>query len=116
MKQSIIAEKSYLFAIRIIKLHLFLCNKEKYLLSLCNQLLTAGTSIGANVEEALGGFSRKEFSAKMAIAYKEAREAKYWIRLMKDTDILELKIANSFLKDIEELTKILSSIVKAPGL
>ena len=68
MKQSIAAEKSYVFAVRVIKLHLFLCKKEKYLLSVTNQLLKSGTSIGANIEEALGGFSRKEFAAKMAIA------------------------------------------------
>jgi len=112
MKQSITAEKSYAFAIRVIKLHLFLCKKEKFLLSLSIQLLKPGTSIGANVEEALGSFSRKEFSAKMAVAYKEAREAKYWLRLMMDKEIIEDKLAVSFLKDIQELIKILASIVK----
>jgi four helix bundle protein len=112
MKQSIAAEKSYRFAIRIVKLHLHLCRKEKFLLSISNQLLKAGTSIGANIEEALGGFSRKEFAAKMAIAYKEAREAKYWLRLMMDTEVLEQKLATSFLEDVEELIKILASVVK----
>ena len=112
MKQSIAAEKSYRFAVRIIKLHLYLCKKEKYLLSMSNQLLKSGTSIGANIEEALGGFSRKEFAAKMSISYKEARETKYWIRLLMDTEILENRLALSFLADVDELIKMLASIVK----
>lgn len=113
MKQSIAAEKSYKFSVRIIKLHLYICKREKFLLSVSNQLLKSGTSIGANVEEALGGFSRKEFSAKMAIAYKEARETKYWLRLMQDTELVEPKMAKSFLADVEELIRILASIVKS---
>ncbi len=112
MKQSIVAEKSYRFAVRVIKLHLHLCNREKHLLSFSNQLLKSGTSIGANIEEALGGFSRKDFAAKMAISYKEARETKYWIRLLMDTEILENRLALSFLADVDELIKILASIVK----
>jgi len=114
MKQSIAAEKSYKFSVRIIKLHLHICKREKFLLSVSNQLLKPGTSIGANVEEALGGFSRKEFSAKMAIAYKEARETKYWLRLMQDTELIEPKMAKSFLAEVEEeLIRILASIVKS---
>ncbi len=113
MKESIVATKSYQFAVRVVKLHLFICKKEKYIYSLSNQLLRAATSIGANVEEALGGHTRKDFSAKMSIGYKEAREAKYWIRIMRASNIIESRIADSFMNDIDELTRILASIVKS---
>ena len=76
------------------------------------QVLRAGTSIGANIEEALGGQSRKDFIAKMSIASKEARETLYWIRLLKETDYLEEKMAASLKQDCDELSKLLISIVK----
>lgn len=76
------------------------------------QLLKCGTSVGANVEEAEGGQSNADFIHKMAIAYKEAREAHYWLRLLRDSSLLELKLANSFLKDADELKRILASILK----
>jgi len=112
MAESIIAKKTYKFSIRIVKIHLHLCRKEKYIYSLSKQLLRAGTAVGANVEEALGGHTEKDFSAKMSIAYKEARETRYWIRLLRDCDLREAKIANSFLTDIEEIIKITGSIIK----
>ena len=65
-----------------------------------------------NVEEAIGGQSRKDFFAKLTIAYKEARESHYWIRLLKDTDFLSDKESKSLLKDIEEILKIIGSIQK----
>lgn len=113
MKESIIAEKSYQFAVRVVKLHLFICKKERYVYSLSCQLLRSATSIGANIEEALGGHTRKEFSAKMSIAYKEAREAGYWIRLLSECGVIESKMSSSFLKDIYVIIKILASIVKS---
>lgn len=80
--------------------------------SVTNLLLKSGMSVDANIEEALGGFSRKEFASKMAIAYKEARETRYWLRLMKDTEIIKPIMADSFLMDVEELIRILASVVK----
>lgn len=86
-KDNIIQIKSYDFTIRIIKLYkYFVMEKKEFVLS--KQLLRSGTSIVANVEQAIGAQSRKDFFAKLTIAYKEARESHYWIRLLKDTDYL----------------------------
>ncbi|MBV9989041.1 MAG: four helix bundle protein [Chitinophagaceae bacterium] len=111
MVHSIVAEKTYRFAIRIVKIHVHLCTTERSLYSLSKQLLRSGTSIGANVEEALGGHSEKDFSAKMSIAYKEARETRYWLRLLEDCNVLSFKMAHSFLSDIDEILRILGSII-----
>jgi len=75
--------------------------------------LRSGTSIGANVEEAIGGQSRKDFYAKLTISYREARESHYWIRLLKDTEYLTSKEADSLLFDIDEILKIIGSIQKS---
>jgi len=111
MKENIIQIKSYDFAVRIVKLYQHL-SKEKKEFTLSKQLLRSGTSIGANVEEAIGGQSKKDFYAKLTIAYKEARETNYWIRLLKDTNYLKEIEAKSLLKDINELLKIIGSIQK----
>ncbi|BBD56520.1 four helix bundle protein [Planktothrix agardhii 1806] len=76
-------------------------SKKEYILS--KQVLRSGTSIGANVEEALGGQSKADFIAKLPIAYKEARETSYWLRLLKDTDYLTEKEFESIHADAEEL-------------
>ena len=110
-KENVIQDKSYNFAIRIVKLYKHL-SEEKREFVLSKQLLRSGTSIGANVEEAIGGQSRKDFFAKLTIAYKEARESKYWIRLLKDTDYLSDKESESLLNDLEEILKIIGSIQK----
>ena len=110
-KDNIIQIKSYDFALRIVKLHKHLSHEKKEFV-LSKQLLRSGTSIGANIEEAIGGQSRKDFFAKLTIAYKEARESHYWIRLLKDTDFLSDKEAETLLKDIEEILKIIGSIQK----
>ncbi len=102
--------KSYAFSKRAVMLYKLLL-KTKQPRSLADQILRCGTSIGANVEEAVGGFSRRDFSAKCSIAYKEAREAHYWLRLMRDTDCLEPKLAESLLNDAEELKRILAAII-----
>ncbi len=75
--------------------------------------MRSGTSIGANVEEAIGGQSRKDFYAKLTISYREARESHYWIRLLKDTEYLTSKEADSLLFDIDEILKIIGSIQKS---
>jgi len=110
-KDNVIQIKSYNFAVRIVKLYKHLSQEKKEFV-LSKQLLRSGTSIGANIEEAIGGQSRKDFFAKLTIAYKEARESHYWIRLLKDTDFLSNKESKSLITDIEEILKIIGSIQK----
>ena len=109
---NVIQIKTYAFSVRVIKLYQFLVtDKKEYVLS--KQILRCGTSIGANVEEAIGGQSRKDFYSKLSIAYKEARETHYWIRLLADTDYIEQNMKTSLLTDVEELLKIIGSIRKS---
>ncbi|WP_347925512.1 four helix bundle protein [Pontimicrobium sp. SW4] len=108
---NVVQVKSYAFAIKIVKLYKHLSeDKKEYTLS--KQLLRSATSVGANIEEAIGGQSRKDFYAKLTIAYKEARETKYWLRLLTDTDFLTKKQSLPLLEDIEELLRIIGSIQK----
>jgi len=110
MAESIVKQKSYEFALKIIKLCAMLRNQKHFEIS--SQLLRSGTSIGANVEEALVGQSRKDFLAKMSIASKEARETNYWLRLIKDSGIFDKQRTQALIEVSEELIKILTSIVK----
>ena len=110
-KQNIILEKAYNFGLRTVKLYMYL-RKSKVERELLIQFLKSGTSIGANVEEAEGGQSLNDFIHKIGIAYKEAREAHYWLRLLRDSELLEIKLADSFIMEAEELKKILASILK----
>ncbi len=110
-KENVIVSKSYNFGLRAVKLYLHL-RKNKVEKEILVQFLKSGTSIGANVEEAIGAQSHKDFIHKIGIAYKEAREAHYWLRILKDSDLLESNLANSFINDAEELRKILASILK----
>jgi four helix bundle protein len=111
MKENITYNKCYAFAIRIVKAYKYLKdNKKEYVLS--KQLLRCGTSIGANVAEANAAISDAEFSSKIGVAYKECLETKYWLNLLKDTDIIDEKSYNSINKDTEEISKILFSILK----
>lgn len=109
MKENVIQTKSYEFALRVVQLYKYLVKeKQKYVLS--KQVLRSGTSIGANIEEAIGGQSKKDFFAKITIAYKEARETHYWIRLLKDSDYLTEKEAKSLLENCDELLRIIGKI------
>ncbi|MBN8584039.1 MAG: four helix bundle protein [Ignavibacteria bacterium] len=112
MKQNVIVEKSYMFAVNTIIAVRKLKNRiDSYIL--IKQLLRAGTSIGANVEESQGGYSRKDFNHKLNIAYKEARECKYWIRLIVDTQVEneeQKKIFDSLFNDADELCRIIYKI------
>lgn len=110
-KDNIVQVKSYNFAIRIVELYKYLSSEKKEFI-LSKQLLRSGTSIGANIEEAIGGQSRKDFFAKLTIAYKKARESHYWIRILTDSDYLTKKESISLINDIEELLKIIGSIQK----
>ncbi|HMK27067.1 MAG TPA: four helix bundle protein [Chitinophagaceae bacterium] len=113
MKQeNLILDKSYKFGLRIVKLYLHL-KKKKIDNGLCSQILRSGTSVGANIEEAVGGSSRKDFINKMQVSYKEARETRYWLRLLMDSELLEKKLANSFITDCEEILRILTTILKS---
>lgn len=98
MGESIIQKKTFAFALEIIELYRRLQEEREYVIS--KQLLRNGTSIGANVEEASAGQSRKDFLAKMSIASKEARETQYWLRLLQASHV-------------NEIIRILTSIVKA---
>lgn len=109
MKESIIQEKSYKFAIRIVKLYLHLKNTMQET-TLSRKILRCGTSISANIEESSGASSKKDFANKIAISYKEARETRYWLRLLNDTGILEKNLFDSLLQDCEELLKIMGKI------
>ena len=109
-KGSTVKEKSYGFAIRIIKLCIWLKEHRHYEIS--SQVLRSGTSIGANIEEASASHSRKDFLHKMSIASKEARETNYWLRLLRDSEILSDKQITELILDSEELIKMLTSIVK----
>lgn len=108
MANNIIQDKSYKFAIRIVNLYKYLTANKEYTLS--KQILRSGTSIGANTEEAIGGHTTKDFAAKFSIAYKEARETRYWIRLLRDTGYINKESAESLLYDCEEICKIIGKI------
>ena len=110
--ENLILDKSFQFALRIMKLYAHL-KRSKVERDLILQLLRSGTSIGANVEEAIGGSSGKDFIHKLEIAYREARESKYWLKLFMEGNWIENKIAISFIKDREEIIKILTAILNS---
>ena len=108
---NIVSEKSKNFAIRIVKLYQYL-GSEKSEFVLSKQLLRSGTSIGANIREALQGQSKKDFTAKMSIALKEATETEYWLELLSKTDYLNEEQYESIGSDCSEIAKLLTAIVK----
>jgi four helix bundle protein len=111
MKDNLILDKSIAFSVRIVKLYKYLfTDKKEYIMS--KQILRSGTSIGANIHEAVNAQSRKDFISKMHIAFKETAETKYWIILLTKTHFLNKKQSNSILNDCIEIEKILSSIIK----
>jgi len=109
MKDNVIQTKSFNFAIEIIETYKLLQKKKEFILA--KQLLRSGTSVGANIEEAIGGQSKKDFISKLSIAYKEARESLYWIRLLEATGYLESIEAKSIKNNANEICKILSAIL-----
>lgn len=110
MKENTVEEKSFVFAVRIVRLYQYLTEKKEFVLS--KQLLRSGTSIGANVSEAQFGQSKADFCAKMHIALKEANETRYWLRLLYATEFLEQKHYRSIRRDVDELISLLSAICK----
>ena len=103
MKENIVRNKSFQFALSAIELYKFMILKNEFVLS--KQLLRSATSIGANIEEADAGISKKDFTAKMSIASKEARESLYWLKLLEYSKLIEYN-------ECEELIRLLTSIVK----
>jgi four helix bundle protein len=110
MKPSIVQDKSYAFALRIIELAKLLKEQKDY--EIARQILRSGTAIGANVEEALAGISRADFIAKMSIASKEARETHYWLRLLLDSKTAPGSQVTPLKDECMELVRILTAIVK----
>lgn len=111
MKENPVVEKSFEFAIRIVKLYKYLM-EEKREYTLSKQILRSGTSIGANIEEAMGGYTAKDFRHKLSISYKEVREIKYWLRLINETGYIESEYFDSLYHDADELGKLLYTIIK----
>jgi len=105
-----ILEMSYRFALEVMSAAKAMRNRKEY--DLASQFWRAGTSIGANVEEAQAAQSQADFKSKMAIAAKEARESGYWLRLARDGGILAKEHSESLLQQVESIQKILTSIVK----
>jgi four helix bundle protein len=104
-----ILEMSFNFSLQIIELYKLLLQKKEYVLS--KQILRSGTSIGANVEEAIAAQSRKDFISKMSIASKESRETRYWLRLLDKSKLIDLNYS-SYLTSVEHIINILTKIVK----
>jgi len=126
MKENVLLDKSFQFqgnfslretafasfAIRVVKLYKYLCDEKKEFI-LSKQLLRSGTSVCANINEAQEGQSKNDFISKLSISLKEARESKYWIELLKETNYLSDKEANSLLDDLIEILKLLTSVIKS---
>ena len=109
MKQNVLLEKTFAFSIRVVKAYRYLVEEKKEFV-MSKQFLKSGTSIGANSEEAIGGQSKADFLSKLSIAYKEARETHYWIRLLRATNYFEALQAQSLLDDNEEILRIIGKI------
>jgi len=109
MKDNLIQKKSFEFSLNIIKLYKGLKAKQEY--DIARQLLRSGTSIGANIEESIGAQSKRDFLAKISISLKESRETYYWLRLLKQSDMLDSKYF-FLLDDNLSIINIISSIVK----
>lgn len=112
MANNVILDKSKAFAIRIVRMYVWLKdNKQEYVLS--KQCLRSGTSIGANVHEGVMARSKAEFIAKLQISLKEANETKYWLEILHETDFLTEDMYNSIYPECIELIKLLISIIKS---
>lgn len=111
MKENIIKNKSFAFAVRIVRLYQFLCNEQREFV-LSKQLLRSGTSVGAMVREAEHAETRADFKHKMGIAQKEINETIYWLELLKETNYLSTEKFETINADAVEIIKILTSIIK----
>lgn len=109
---SILNQKSFNFSVRIVKLYKYLIRKDKSFEPLYKQLLRSGTSIGANVSEAQSAGTKKDFIYKLTISLKEARESQFWLKLLKETEIINNQEYESLNKDCDELERLLTSSIK----
>lgn len=112
MGQNVIKNKSFAFALRIVKAYQFLCEQKKEFV-LSKQVMWSGTAIGAMVREAEQAESSADFIHKMAVALKEANETEYWIELLGQSGYMQEKLANSLKNDLTEILKLLTSIIKS---
>jgi len=110
MKQNLIYDKSFDFSLKMIGLYKVLTSNKEYIIS--KQLLRSATSIGANVTESTAAQSKKDFISKLSISSKEARETKYWLLLLEKSKLVEDIDYSSYINDIDEIIKILTSIIK----
>ena len=111
MKENVVKNKSFKFAIRVVKLYQYLTeNKKEYVLS--KQVLRSGTSIGALIRESEHAESTADFIHKLSIALKEANETEYWLELLENSGYLEKNEFESINNDLTELLKLLTSIIK----
>lgn len=110
-KDNLINDLSYAFALRIIKANKFL-KSERQEYDISRQMLRSGTSIGANVREAINGESKTDFIHKLKIALKEAGETEYWIELLRDSEYFDKEAAESMLSDCRRIIRVLVSIIK----
>ena len=108
---NVVQDKSFEFAVRIVKAYQYLTSKKREFV-ISKQMLRSGTSIGANVSEANGAISKADFSSKISIAYKECLETKYWISLLKRTGFIEGKAHESLYAETDEIGRILFAILK----
>lgn len=108
MKKNLIADKTFDFALQIIDLTFKLKEQKEFIIS--TQLLKSGTSIGANVEESIAAQSTRDFIAKLSISAKEARETRYWLRLLQKSNLTSLDV-EYHLDEIEQIIKILTKII-----
>jgi four helix bundle protein len=107
-----IGERAFAFAVRVVKLCQSLEGRKGTPRTLANQLLRSGTSVGANLEESKGGQSRADYLSKVSIALKEARETRYWLRLLVATDIIPESQLAPLLDESNQIVAILTTIVK----
>ena len=107
---NIVQEKAFQFSLNLIPVCIRLSNEKKEFV-LSKQLLKSSTSIGANLEEAIGGFSKKDFHYKISISYKEARETRYWLKLLIESGLINMEDGNLLLDELEEILKILGRTI-----
>lgn len=112
MKENVVKNKSFAFAVRVVKLYQFLCEQKKEFV-LSKQLLRSGTSVGAMIREAEHAESKNDFKHKMSIAQKEMNETIYWFELLKDTNYLNVEQFESINNDAIEIIKLITAIIKS---
>ncbi len=107
-----LVEKSFSFSVRIVRFYLFLLKNNRHIEPLLKQILRSGTSIGANVSESQSAYTKKDFINKLGISLKESRETEYWLKLLKETDLIGKDEFESLNNDCIELIKLLTAIIK----